>query len=105
MLRKKGFVHVNKLSPNGSDDGRNYNTIMDYCRDGRGEIVEQEIGIKQSKKSVVQHKRSKDCNYRQLWQNFSQVLFKGIVVNQVHGACYACKLQHSHGHCKNCQRS
>lgn len=52
MLRKKGFVHVNKLSPNGSDDGRNYNTILDYCRDGRGEIVEQEIGIKQSKKSV-----------------------------------------------------
>lgn len=44
MLRKTGFIHVNKLG-DSEDDGKNYNTIFDYCRDGRGEIVEEEIGI------------------------------------------------------------
>lgn len=45
MLRKKEFVHVNKIDRN-EDDGKNYNTIFDYCRDGRGKIVKQEIGIR-----------------------------------------------------------
>ena len=44
MLRKKEFVHVNKIDDE-EDDGKNYNTIRDYCRDGRGHIVKEEIGI------------------------------------------------------------
>lgn len=47
MLRKKGFVHVNPLK--NETNGKNYNTISDYCRDGRGDIIKQEIGINLSK--------------------------------------------------------
>ena len=48
MLRKKEFVHVNKIDDN-EDNGKNYNTIRDYCRDGRGHIVKEEIGVQFSK--------------------------------------------------------
>ena len=48
MLRKKEFIHVNKRDDN-EDDGKNYNTIRDYCRDGRGHIVKEEIGISVAK--------------------------------------------------------
>ena len=51
MLRKKGFVHVNPLDKNKTNS-ENYNTILDYCRDGRGEIVEEEIGV-----SVIRGKK------------------------------------------------
>ena len=50
MLRKKGFIHVNKLGDN-NDSGENYNTIFDYSRDGNGKIVEEEIGISVDKKN------------------------------------------------------
>ena len=46
MLRKKDFVHVNKLE---EGEGVDYNTIRDYCRDGRGKNVTEEIGIKNDK--------------------------------------------------------
>lgn len=45
MLRKTGFVHVNKLN-DSNDNGKNYNTIFDYSRNGEGKIIEQEIGVK-----------------------------------------------------------
>lgn len=46
MLRKKGFVHVNRISSDAlSECGPVYNTIMDYQRDDRGRIVEQEISV------------------------------------------------------------
>ena len=45
MLRKKEFIHVNKLG-SSSIKGENYNTIFDYSRDGRGDIIEEEIFIK-----------------------------------------------------------
>lgn len=48
MLRKKEFIHVNKIDDE-EDDGKNYNTIRDYCRDGRGHIVKEEIGISVAK--------------------------------------------------------
>lgn len=48
MLRKKEFIHVNKIDDD-EDDGKNYNTIRDYCRDGRGHIVKEEIGISVAK--------------------------------------------------------
>jgi hypothetical protein len=54
MLRKKGFIHVNRLG-SSEDDGTNYNTISDYNRDGRGEIVEQEIGVKIGSEKVKMH--------------------------------------------------
>ena len=47
MLRKKEFIHVNK-SDDADDNRKNYNTIRDYCRDGRGQVVKEEIGIKYS---------------------------------------------------------
>lgn len=53
MLRKKGFVHVNPLSKNNKTNGENYNTISDYCRDSRGEVIKQEIGIKQSEEGIT----------------------------------------------------
>lgn len=51
MLRKKGFVHVNHLKD--KTNGENYNTISDYCRDGRGDIIKQEIGIKYTRNEAT----------------------------------------------------
>lgn len=53
MLRKKEFIHVNKIDSD-EDDGKNYNTIFDYCRDGRGKRVKQEIGIQFNKSAVTE---------------------------------------------------
>ncbi len=51
LLRKKEFVHINKMNRNSqSQCGSVYNTIRDYCRDDRGDIVEQEIGVKYNKR-------------------------------------------------------
>lgn len=50
MLRKKDFVHVNQLNNTSKSQGDKYNTIFDYCRDGRGDIVEEEIFVKRDKK-------------------------------------------------------
>ena len=44
MLRNDGFVHVNKDSDVESDKS-NYNTIKDSARDGRGEIIKQDIEV------------------------------------------------------------
>ena len=52
MLRKKEFIHVNKID-SGEDDGKNYNTIFDYCRDGRGKRIKQEIGIQFNKSGAT----------------------------------------------------
>ena len=51
MLRKNSFIHVNKLDENGTC-GDVYNTIFDYCRDGRGNIVKEDICVKNSKKET-----------------------------------------------------
>ena len=49
MLRKKDFVHVNQLNNNSISQGEKYNTIFDYNRDGRGNIIEEEIHVKRGK--------------------------------------------------------
>ena len=43
MLRKNGFVHINKYKSSDSLSGPVYNTIRDYVRDGEGNIVESRI--------------------------------------------------------------
>ena len=49
MLRKKEFVHVNPLNDSSKEYGEKYNTIEDYYRDGRGDIIEEEIHVKNTK--------------------------------------------------------
>ena len=49
MLRKKDFVHVNQLNNSSVSQGEKYNTIFDYNRDGRGNIIEEEIHVKRGK--------------------------------------------------------
>lgn len=53
MLRKKEFIHVNKIKGNSDDDGTKYNTIFDYCRDGQGNIVEEDIIVKYTRAQKV----------------------------------------------------
>lgn len=49
MLRKKGFVHVNPIAQSEmSNSGRYYNTIKDFLRDDRGNVVSAEIGVDRS---------------------------------------------------------
>lgn len=49
MLRKKDFIHVNQLNNSSISQGEKYNTIFDYNRDGRGNIIEEEIHVKRGK--------------------------------------------------------
>ena len=56
MLRKNDFVHINKLNEKSTPTcGEVYNTIFDYCRDGRGDVVKEDINIdfKKSKKTNI----------------------------------------------------
>lgn len=47
MLRKKIFVHVNKLEEKYNEDKKVvYNTIADYLRDNNGKIITENMGIK-----------------------------------------------------------
>ena len=54
LLRKKEFIHVNKYNETHNESTKLsepvYNTILDYNRDGRGFIVEEEISIPTKKK-------------------------------------------------------
>ena len=54
MLRKTDFIHVNKLNTNSSQKEKEvYNTIMDYCRDSNGDIVQEDLNVKfNSKKGL-----------------------------------------------------
>lgn len=46
MLRKKSFIHINPLSDRSkSKCGRVYNTISDYNRDSRGNIIKEDISV------------------------------------------------------------
>lgn len=40
LLRKNGFVHVNKMSQQDTLSSMVYNTVRDYIRDGEGRILE-----------------------------------------------------------------
>lgn len=47
MLRKKTFIHVNKLEENYEEDKKVvYNTIADYLRDNNGRIITENMGIR-----------------------------------------------------------
>ena len=47
MLRKKEFVHINKMNNKTETEcGNVYNTMMDYCRDGRGDFVKMDLNVK-----------------------------------------------------------
>lgn len=47
MLRKKEFVHINKMNQETEKEcGNVYNTMMDYCRDGRGDFVKMDLNVK-----------------------------------------------------------
>lgn len=47
MLRKKEFVHINKMNAETIGKcGNVYNTMMDYCRDGRGDFVKMDLNVK-----------------------------------------------------------
>ena len=47
MLRKKEFVHINKMKNETEKEcGDVYNTMMDYCRDGRGDFVKMDLNVK-----------------------------------------------------------
>ena len=47
MLRKKEFVHINKMNAETIGKcGNVYNTMMDYCRDGRGYFVKMDLNVK-----------------------------------------------------------
>lgn len=47
MLRKKEFVHINKMNNETEREcGNVYNTMMDYCRDGRGDFVKMDLNVK-----------------------------------------------------------
>lgn len=47
MLRKKEFVHINKMNNETEKEcGNVYNTMMDYCRDGRGNFVKMDLNVK-----------------------------------------------------------
>lgn len=46
MLRKREFIHINKLSEKYPDDKKElYNTISDYLRDAKGNIITENLGI------------------------------------------------------------
>lgn len=47
MLRKKEFIHINKIGEKYPDDKKElYNTISDYLRDANGNIIKENLGIK-----------------------------------------------------------
>jgi hypothetical protein len=51
MLRKTGFIHLNKLGDSSSNKERElYNTIMDYCRDSNGDIVQEDLNVRYNSK-------------------------------------------------------
>ena len=52
MLRKKNFIHVNKYNTTSMSDSKSvYNTIRDYKRDSRGDIVTEKININYKNKN------------------------------------------------------
>ena len=54
MLRKKDFVHVNKYNSNSESDSKFvYNTINDYCRDSRGDIIKENLNAKYNKNNLT----------------------------------------------------
>lgn len=47
MLRKKDFIHINKIGEKYPDDKKElYNTISDYLRDSNGNVIKENLGIK-----------------------------------------------------------
>ena len=52
MLRKIGFVHVNPISQSETgNSGRVYNTIKDFLRDGRGDVISSDISVDNSNRT------------------------------------------------------
>lgn len=43
MLRALEFAHVNKINTRDTSSGKVYNTIRDYLRDGKGDIIREDI--------------------------------------------------------------
>lgn len=63
MLRKNGFVHVNKMNDSSLQEcGNVYNTISDYLRDENGDIVKKHMGvsIRNSNSVILAHTFSID---------------------------------------------
>ena len=54
MLRKKDFIHINNMNDTSIKTcGTIFNTILDYQRDDRGDIIKEEIGVKYNKDNQI----------------------------------------------------
>lgn len=53
LLRNMGYIHINKVAEGAN--ASNYNTILDYMRDGNGDVIKQDVDARYNSKKKDVH--------------------------------------------------